>query len=88
MGVKARALEFTRQHCGERGYQLLDQTMVFRGFKLVQDARQKMRLCRHYAFDVSMDGTDRYSGEVSLYRGRAIRVLLHTDHTDITPIDH
>src|SRR5690606_20180805 len=88
MGVKARALEFTRQHCLELGYQLLDQTMVFRGLRMTEDGQQKTRLCRHYAFDVSLDGTDRYSGEISLHRGRVIRVLLHTDHTDITPMDH
>lgn len=87
MGVKAHALKFTRQYCQELGYQLLDQTMVFRGFRLIQDAHQRHRLCRHYAFDVSLDGTDRYSGEVSLSRGRVIRVLLHTDHTDITQVE-
>lgn len=84
MGQKDRVIKFTRRYCQQLGYQLLDQTMVFRGYRFFRDDRKRQQLCRYYGFDISTTGDDRYQGEVWVKHGAVIRVMLHTDHTDIT----
>lgn len=84
LGVKDRVMVQARRYCKQLGYQLLDQTLVFRGWRLVRDGNRK-RLCRHYTFDISTNGKNRFSGEVSVWRKHVVRILLDTDdHTDIS----
>ncbi|MBS0396426.1 MAG: DUF3301 domain-containing protein [Proteobacteria bacterium] len=73
--VDARALAFeaARDACVQAGVQLLDDTVVFRSWRLAR-ARGGPALERTYLFDYSDDGSGRRHGFVVL-RGGAVEVV-------------
>ena len=74
----ARAREIAvvaaRRHCDLHGLQLLDETVGLKSIRL-RVVHGSRRLERTYAFDVSIDGNDRESGEISM-RGRRVTGLV------------
>jgi hypothetical protein len=65
-GIKSRALQAAKVHCKTMDVQLLDDSIVLRGFWLKRDGRGSLRLWRSYLFEFSSTGEQRYSGRVIL----------------------
>lgn len=75
--VKARegAIELARRHCQINAWQLLDYTVQLHRIWPVQ-TQKGWRLRRHYRFDFSTDGADRWHGLVIMADG--IAPVIHT----------
>lgn len=80
---KAFAVNNAKNYCRLRKVQLLDQTLVFKKFRL-EKFNGKRKLCRVYEFDFSHNGVDRYKGEIILNGFNFIRVILAMDELEIT----
>ena len=80
----ANALVYARRYCEEKGLQLLDQTLAFKRFNFCKDNKGRNRFCRIYEFDICLDGSDRYQGELQLSGNKIIRILLDTDQLEIS----
>lgn len=69
-----RAREFALRECKtacERAdMQLLDQTVALASLRLTRDAEGRVRIRRRYRFEFSIDGGDRYPGQITLTAGR------------------
>ncbi len=83
-GLKARALKVVRRHCRERQLQFLDDTLVFKGFRLVRRPHRTPRLLRLYEFDFCTDGMDRFKGFLELSGTVVHRIVLETGQLEIT----
>lgn len=83
-GQKSVAIAAARAYCKERQLQLLDETLLFRRFRLERDHRRQRRLCRIYEFDYSKAGEDRHTGEIIVSGYSILRVILHSDVLEIT----
>ncbi|HTQ98413.1 MAG TPA: DUF3301 domain-containing protein [Candidatus Acidoferrum sp.] len=81
---KTVAVTTARDYCRQRGLQFLDDSLVFKKFRLERNLHQQRFLCRVYEFDYSPDGNDRKSGEIVLSGYRVLRVLLQSDVVEIT----
>jgi hypothetical protein len=81
---KSIAIAGARNYCKERQLQLLDESLVFRNFRLERDLRGKRSLCRAYEFDYSKAGEDRHTGIIMLRGYTILRVILHSDVLEIT----
>ena len=78
--TREQALRVCAGACRQMGVQLLDQTVVVRRLRLGRDAGGHVRLRRHYGFEFSIDGIDRYRGHAVML-GRFL-VHLEMDHPD------
>lgn len=85
---KSVAVAAARTYCKDRNLQLLDETLVFRHFRLERDSRNKRRVCRTYEFDYSQAGEDRHTGEIILSGFIILRIILHGDVLEITDFQH
>ena len=69
-----RAREFALRECKtacERAdMQFLDQTVALANVGLTRDAAGRIRIRRRYRFEFSIDGGDRYPGQITLTAGR------------------
>jgi hypothetical protein len=63
------ALHAARRLCASHQVQLLDHTVGLAALKLRRH-EGRLRLERHYAFEVSVDGSDRQPGTLWLLHGR------------------
>lgn len=72
--AKAAALYHAAQRCQALGVQLLDQSMVQRRMRLERDESGHLRLRRHYAFEFSSTGNERYPGTVSIQGKRLLGI--------------
>jgi len=81
---KSVAVTAARAYCKERNLQLLDETLLFKRWRLTRDDHQRRRLCRLYEFDYSRNGEDRESGEIILCGYQVLRVILHSGVLEIT----
>lgn len=81
---KTIALQGARDYCRQRNLQLLDESLVFRKFRLERNLHQQRHLCRVYDFDYCPDGSDRKTGEIVLNGFRILRVILQSDVLEIT----
>ena len=62
--VKEAALRIVRAHCKSFDVQLLDESVVLRGFWLKRDASGILRVRRSYIFEFTSTGDERYHGAV------------------------
>ena len=83
-GQKSIAVAAARAYCKDRNLQLLDETLLFRKFRMERNPRQ---LCRLYEFDYSEAGEDRHSGEIILSGYRVLRIILHSGALEITEFE-
>ena len=83
-GQKAKVLHFTNKYCEQRGYQFLDQTLAFKRYTIIRDGLNRPFICRQYVFDFSVDGTNRYDGEVSINGRTIVRIVLDADQIEIS----
>ncbi len=74
--ARERAIELARRHCQLNGWQLLDYTVQLQ--RLWPEQTQKgWRLRRHYRFDFSSDGADRFNGSLVMVDGTS--PIIQTD---------
>jgi Protein of unknown function (DUF3301) len=66
LAYKDLAYKSALQFCREADVQLLDQTIVLRSIRPAKDLRQQWFLRRHYQFEFTSTGADRYKGGVTL----------------------
>ena len=78
--TREQALRVCADACRQMGVQLLDQTVVVRRLRLGRDAGGRVRLRRHYGFEFSIDGGDRFRGQAVMV-GRFL-VYLEMDHPE------
>lgn len=64
---KARAMDFALQHCRQLGLQLLDQSMVIRGYWPVRLGNGRWLIRRTYQFEFTSTGQQRYRGSLVLF---------------------
>lgn len=60
--VKEILVGIVRKHCLAMDVQLLDDTVVLRGFWFKRDAQGHLRVLRSYTFEFTSTGDDRYHG--------------------------
>ena len=63
---KNRALNLAMQHCQQLGLQLLDQSMVIRGYWPARRGDGKWVMRRRYQFEFTSTGHQRYQGNLVL----------------------
>ncbi len=63
---KGRAMAFALQHCKEHGLQLLDQSMVIKGYWPVRLSSGRWSIRRSYQFEFTSTGHQRYRGNLIL----------------------
>lgn len=64
------ALRECKTACDRADMQLLDQTVALANVGLTRDAEGRVRIRRRYRFEFSIDGGDRYPGQITLIAGR------------------
>jgi len=72
--IKHRALLAAKKHCQGLGLQLLDQSVVLSRMQLRRSASGSLQLHRHYKFEFSSTGDERYKGMVIMEGSRAGQV--------------
>ncbi|MDT8397504.1 MAG: DUF3301 domain-containing protein [Pseudomonadales bacterium] len=82
-GQKLLALNTARRYCQQQGLQFLDESLVFKGFQLRRDPRNRLRLYRNYEFDFATDGMLRYQGSIQLSGQSIIRIVLEAEQTEV-----
>ena len=72
--LKARDLARVLGHelCARTGVQLLDQSVSLAGVGFARNAEGHLRLRRSYSFEVSLDGSDRHRGSLTMLDGRLL----------------
>tara|TARA_B100001250_G_scaffold411449_1_gene440131 strand:- start:3572 stop:3901 length:330 start_codon:yes stop_codon:yes gene_type:complete len=60
------AIFHVRQYCQSLNYQILDETVAVKGLMLGRNLLGNLVFYRHYQFEFSPNGYERYSGSVSL----------------------
>jgi hypothetical protein len=80
---KTFAIRQAKEYCRVRKLQLLDQTLVFKKMQF-QRFQHQLKLCRIYEFDFSINGQDRFKGEILLSGFNFVRVILEMDELEIT----
>lgn len=73
VNARDRARELARDFCRRQGWQLLDQTVALKSLRPVRTT-DGIRWRRRYRFDFSPDGAGRRKGELTLTRGRLVRI--------------
>ena len=63
---KGRAMAFALRHCQQLGLQLLDQSMVIKGYWPVRLDNGRWQIRRTYQFEFSSTGQQRYLGRLVL----------------------
>jgi hypothetical protein len=81
---KRVAVVAARDYCKQRKLQLLDESLVFRKFRVERDLQRRRSLCRVYEFDYCPDGKERHTGEIVLRGLKIMRVIVHSDALEIT----
>jgi len=69
------AIAIAIKACREIGAQFLDQTVVLRRIWLCRNANGRIKICRIYCFDFTLDGNARLLGCVTL-RGQTLEDVL------------
>jgi len=63
---KGRALKLTFDYCQQHGLQLLDQSMVIKGYWPQKSKRGNWVMRRTYSFEFTSTGQQRYQGKLVL----------------------
>lgn len=72
--MKEMALQAVRRHCQQMNLELLDESVVLKGYWLKRDPLGQMRLWRSYVFDFSSTGDDRYQGRI-IFLGKHVEAV-------------
>jgi len=75
-GVKEIATEVIKRHCKEMDVQLLDDSVVLRGYWFKRNAEGRLRAWRAYNFEFTSTGVDRFNGRIVLLGTQVLDVQL------------
>ena len=64
--MKELALRATKKYCKDMDVELLDDTVVLRGFWLKRDSGSHIRMWRSFDFEFTTTGDERYPGRIVL----------------------
>jgi hypothetical protein len=81
--AKMLALFLVRRHCQQLGLQLLDDTLVMCGIRLLAGRwldPGRWNLERRYRFEFASGGAERYEGELVLHGRRLVSLDLQPHH--------
>lgn len=76
LAYKDLAYKAALNFCKEADVQLLDQTIYLRSIRPMKNDHQLWRLRRHYQFEFTPTGTERYNGSVTLLGRQTIDIQL------------
>ena len=79
------AIFYVRQYCQSLSYQILDETVALKALKPGRNLHCNFVFYRHYQFEFSPNGYDRYSGSISLIGQKPASIQLN--HPDGIIID-
>lgn len=82
VNARDRARELARNFCQRHDWQLLDQTVALSSLRPVRTP-EGLRWQRRYRFDFSPEGTGRRKGELTLTRGRLVRIWAESDEDGV-----
>ncbi len=77
--VKEVAVRVARRACERNRQQLLDETVALKRIRLQRDRSGRIRFLRHYGFEFSGDGEQRFRGEIALLGLRVVSTNLSLD---------
>ena len=78
--AKTFAVVYARRECEKHGVQLLDQTVQQQKLSLSRNHMQQWRFWREYRFEYSIDGVNRYEGQLVILGHRLLRSQLETSN--------
>lgn len=67
IGLRDLALRQVRHHCRKADVQLLDESIVLRRLRPCRNRRGRWGMGRSYAFEFTVTGERRYSGQIDLH---------------------
>lgn len=73
---KELALKAAARHCDELALKLLDDSVVLQSLRLQRNAAGRSCLVRHYRFDFTSTGEERYQGELILAGKQVVSIKL------------
>lgn len=76
IGLRDLALRQVRQHCRKADVQLLDESIVLRRLRPCRNRRGRWGIGRTYAFEFTVTGERRYSGQIDLHGARLQGIAL------------
>ena len=65
--VQARAIDYCRRACADKGLQFLDETVALSRFRLKRDAAGVVRPERRFTFEFSADPVSRGTGYIVMH---------------------
>ena len=71
------AIFYARQCCQNINYQILDETVAVKTLKPGRNLKGNFVFYRHYSFEFSLNGYDRYSGSVFLIGQKPTSIQLN-----------
>ena len=71
------AVSYARRYCREMKYQLLDETVAVKTLKPGRNLIGNFAFHRHYHFEFSLNGFDRYTGSVFLIGQKPTSIQLN-----------
>jgi len=74
--IREYAYSFAKQHCQKLGLQLLDQSVAFKSLSVKRDSKGIPRLLRHFKFEFSSTGQERYNAELIMLARRVQHIEL------------
>jgi hypothetical protein len=75
-GLRERALERVKQHCGKLGIELLDGNVALKKIGFIKDASGRRRLARVYNFEFTVTGETRHSGTITQFGVHSAQIEL------------
>jgi hypothetical protein len=75
-GLRERALERVKQHCGKLGIELLDGNVALKKIAFIKDASGRRRLARVYNFEFTVTGETRHNGTITQFGAHSAQIEL------------
>lgn len=75
-GLRERALERVKQHCGKLGIELLDGNVALKRIAVIKDASGRRRLARVYNFEFTVTGETRHNGTITQFGAHSAQIEL------------
>ena len=75
-GLRERALERVKQHCGKLGIELLDGNVALKRIAFIRDASGRRRLARVYNFEFTVTGESRHNGTITQFGAHSAQIEL------------
>lgn len=80
--LKQFALQAASRHCESLDLLLLDESVVLKSLKWMRNVQGQRGLARCYEFEFTVNGRERYTGEIILHRRRVLKINLPPHRID------